>query len=60
MIKIIKSIDGYHTDYVTSMVNELETNGYNVTSIMRIEKMVLGIFGEDITHITYEPSRETC
>ena len=53
MISVINSVGAYHKDYVKLEVDRLQNNGYEVTEIIRTEKMRFGIFGEDSTDIIY-------
>ena len=52
MIKVVKSIDAYHADYVAEEVDDLQEAGYEVYEIKRVGRMFL-MFGTDITHIYY-------
>jgi hypothetical protein len=53
MIRVVKSIDAYHTDYVADEVECLQSRGFVVTDIKRIQRMFL-FFGEDVSYIYYE------
>jgi len=53
MIKVVSTIGFNHSDSVINAVNSLQKEGHEVTRIQRKEKMTLGIFGEDVTHVTY-------
>ncbi len=55
MIKLVSSIDAYHQARVSCAVKELQSERFEVKKIERKEKMFLGVFGEDVTHIFYEP-----
>jgi len=52
MIKIIKSIDPYHQNYVKLAVDRIQDEGYEVTKVERVQKCWI-FFGEDVTHIHY-------
>jgi hypothetical protein len=52
MIKVIKTWDKDHNDYVVDEVNRLERNGYEVYKIKRINHAFL-CFGDDVTNIYY-------
>ena len=56
MIKRVTSIDAYHNIYVQNKIDDIQEEGYTVTEVKRIEKMKLGIFGNDVTEIHYEPN----
>lgn len=54
MISIVNSVDAYHTSYVSREVDKLNGKGYEVNKITRVSKKIIGIFGEDVTHIHYK------
>jgi len=53
MKKIIVSIDAYHDNNVEDEIEKLQNKGFEVTDIKRRSKMFLGVFGRDVTEITY-------
>ena len=55
MKKRIVTINAYHQEAVARAVEELQKDGFEVQHIDRIEKMVLGVIGNDVTEITYNP-----
>ena len=52
------SIDAYHDSYVSRKIDEIQEAGFEVTEVKRISKMKLGIFGTDVTEITYQKEKQ--
>lgn len=46
--------DIYHEYHVRNAITEIQNNGYEVIAVRRLGRRLLGIFGEDITEITYK------
>jgi len=57
MISVITTTGFNHNSFVEDEVDRLQKNGHEVTVVTRMEKMLLGIAGEDVTHIHYKITR---
>jgi len=53
MVKIINTIDAYHSSHVRDAIEELQRQGFNVVRTERVQRMKFIVFGEDVTYIYY-------